>query len=267
MLTGEDENLNLTQDDIHLWFAYDEEITDTGLINRYHDVLSSEESLRHNRFRFARHRHQFLVTRALVRSVLSFYQPDIAPRDWQFDKNEHGKPYVNTLTGNRLPIHFNLSHTEKLVVLAVGLGDAIGIDVEYNQRQSETLNIADRYFSPSEVEALFALKPESQNERFFHLWTLKEAYIKACGMGLAIPLDEFSFHFNRADKIAITFAPQRRDEPQHWRFWGIQPNHHHRTAVALKSSQKPANFELSMFRITPFAGYERLQYPFIFNSL
>ena len=265
-MANESKKPNLAPGEIHLWFAHDEEITDAGLISQYHRVMSPEETRRHQRFRFARHRHQYLVTRALVRSVLSFYHPEITPGEWQFGKNEYGKPHICSRFASTPPLQFNLSHTEQMIVLAVSPDDSIGVDVEYNQRRRETLAIADRVFSSSELEALLELESELQTERFFHLWTMKEAYIKACGMGLAIPLNEFSFHFDGVDSIAISFAPQRRDDPARWHFWGFQPGQHHPTGLAVKTSREHADYQVSMYKITPFAGYQMLQCPLLFAS-
>ncbi|MFT6791202.1 MAG: 4'-phosphopantetheinyl transferase [Cellvibrionaceae bacterium] len=260
------QKIKLSEDDIHIWFTYDEDITDAALINQYMDVLSPEETLRQKRFGFARDRHQYLITRAMVRSVLSLYCPELRPHEWRFNKNKYGKPYVSSRLSEGGVINFNVSHTKKLIVLAISLHNEVGIDVECKQRQAETLDIADRFFSPAEVNALFALDKSRQNERFFHLWTLKEAYIKACGMGLSIPLDQFSFHFQQARTIEVTFDSRRADDPAQWRFWGIHPNEDHRVALALKKPSAPYQYTLKMQKIIPFAGYKSVAYPLVFSS-
>ena len=86
------------------------------------------------------------------------------------------------------PLSFNLSHTERLIVCLVALDREVGVDAEDTERAGETVEVADRFFSPTEVAALRALPAQSRRRRFFQYWTLKEAYIKARGMGLSLPL-------------------------------------------------------------------------------
>jgi 4'-phosphopantetheinyl transferase len=181
----------IQQTDVHLWYVFDEQINDPGLLSRYQWLLNAKENKRKKRFWFLKHRRQYLVSRALVRCVLSNYIAEVLPQDWQFSYNKFGKPFIDCLS-TELPLQFNLSHTDKLIVMAVTLNNDIGVDVEYVSRKRKTIELADRYFSTVEAEHLHDLSKEKQRERFFELWTLKEAYIKACGMGLSIPLNHFS---------------------------------------------------------------------------
>lgn len=168
-----------------------------------------------SRFVFARHRHQYLVTRALLRSTLSHYVPSVAPQSWVFSSNAWGKP---TILAPSVPIAFNLSHTDKLIVLAVTLESTIGIDVEPLQRSID-LEIADRFFSPQEVRDLFCLSPVERPRGFIELWTLKEAYIKARGQGLSIALDSFSFTFASSGRIDFECETVRHQDLSRWHFW------------------------------------------------
>ncbi len=110
----------------------------------------------------------------------------------------------------------------------------IGVDVEDTERKSETVGVADRFFSPREVAALHALPEAAQRGRFFDYWTLKEAYIKARGMGLAIPLDQFSFLLDGAPPIRIAFDPRLGDDAATWQFERFTLTARHRTAVAIR---------------------------------
>ena len=130
---------------------------------------------------------------------------------------------------------FNLSHTPGLAICAVGGQQALGIDVEDVTRKTETVDIADRFFSPSEVRALKALPTAEQSERFFAYWTLKESYIKACGMGLAIPLNHFSFAVEPHQPVAISFDAARDDDPSRWHFRRYALDKKYMVALALGS--------------------------------
>lgn len=251
--------MKIKENEVHLWYVRDDKINDNDLLVKYHGFLSEEERVQQKRFHFEKHRHQYLVTRALVRSVLSLYVDAIPPEAWQFEKNNYNKPYIKNFP---LPftLNFNLSHTEKMVVLAVALNRDIGVDVEFLERQNTGLDIAKRYFSKTEFQDLCAAPIEQQKSRFFDLWTLKEAYIKACGMGLAIPLDHFSYSFPRRGKVQISFDPRRGDYPQHWRLWQIKPNETHIVGLAIHAPGIEEQYRLSMREIVPLQSMQEVDY-------
>jgi 4'-phosphopantetheinyl transferase len=251
--------------EIHLWFVCDEQIADAHLLDRYHEVMNEAEREQHKRFHFKKHRHQYLVTRALVRSVLSFYVDEISPQDWHFETNKYGKPSIHQ-PGVTLPLQFNLSHTDQMAVMAVVLNSDVGVDIEYLHRRGKTVELAESYFSPNEVEQLFDLPKERQRQRFFELWTLKEAYIKACGMGLSIPLNHFSYTFPQQGNIRISFAPERHDQPENWQFWHIAPSDCHRTSVVLKRDTTNTDYALSMRQVVPLADIQEMNYPVLMQS-
>ena len=248
--------------EIHLWFAFDEQITDAQLLDRYHNLMNEAEGKQQKRFHFKKHRHQYLITRALVRSVLSFYVDEISPQEWQFNLNKFGKPSIQQ-PDVHLPLQFNLSHTEQM---AVALNSEVGVDIEYLHRRGKTLELAESYFSPSEVEQLLDLPKKHQRQRFFELWTLKEAYIKACGMGLSIPLNQFSYVFPQKGNIRISFASERDDQPEKWQFWHICPDDSHRVSVALKRDAPDVIYVLSMRKVLPLAEIQELDYPILMKS-
>ena len=114
---------------------------------------------------------------------------------------------------------FNLSHSRGRIVLLVGRNRLFGIDVEETGRVRKSIDIADRFFSRKEAQALSALPDDAKPLRFIEYWTLKEAYIKARGMGLRLPLDQFSFELESSDgEISISFGPRITDRPSRWWF-------------------------------------------------
>jgi len=254
--------VNISDNEIHLWFAYDQDISDDGLLSKYHQLLNQEESTQQARFHFEKHRHQYLITRAMVRTVLSSYVNSISPEEWRFKKNKYGKPSISNKSLT-MPLRFNLSHTDKLIIMAVTLDNEIGVDVEYLPRRGNPLDIAERFFSAKELEQLFQLPVEKRQERFFDLWTLKEAYIKACGMGLSIPLDHFSYSFSESGGISIDFVPERCDQPELWQFWQVNPNETHKISMALKRTSAELNNELSisMREFVPLSEIKTVYYP------
>jgi 4'-phosphopantetheinyl transferase len=213
---------------IDLWHCFTNEVEDAEWTAAHEALLAPDEQARHRRFHFARDRHLFLVSRVLVRTVLSHYAP--MPRAaWLFAAGTHGKPYVaHPAVAPRL--HFNLAHTYGLVVCAVSVAHEPGVDVEGLDRNVEWLTLARHYFAPSEVAALQAQPPAAQSARFFSYWTLKESYIKARGLGLALPLDQFFFDLE-SDPIDIGFDARLADDAARWRFALFEASPHHLVAV------------------------------------
>src|SRR6185437_5610920 len=174
---------------IDLWCTYISEIRDDSLWPRYDALLAVDERARQARFRFARDQRRYLVTRALVRTALSRYAA-VRPEAWAFAAGAHGRPAI-TGPFPAPALEFNISHSADLVMLGVTSGRTLGIDVESFEARDADIAGLDRYFAPQESAALLSLAPAERRRRFFELWTLKESYIKARGMGLTIALDAF----------------------------------------------------------------------------
>lgn len=209
---------------VDLWYYCYEREQDADLLRQHRALLTADEVNRLERFHFERDRRMFLATRALVRTALSEYA-SVAPQAWRFAAREHGKPYI-VHPAVRPELHFNLANTKGLVVCAVSCRCAnIGVDAETTERSVERDEIADAYFSPLEAAALRALPPADRPPRFLSYWTLKESYIKARGLGLAIPLDQFSFLLDDGP-IRISFDPRLNDHPARWRFSSLATARH-----------------------------------------
>ncbi|MBN8904670.1 MAG: 4'-phosphopantetheinyl transferase superfamily protein [Rhodospirillales bacterium] len=165
---------------------------DDAMIAAWRPLLDAGEQARADRFVFDRHRRTFVAAHALLRLRLA-EACGVAPAALRFEPGAHGKPTA-WIGGTPAPLSFHLSHTEGLVGLAVTpvAGCALGFDVEALDRRV-TLDVADRYFRPEEVAWLHGLPAAAQAEGFLRLWTLKEAFIKATGDGLACDLASFWF--------------------------------------------------------------------------
>lgn len=243
---------------IHLWFAFPDDIRDETLLLEYARMMSVDERARHQRFHFEKDRHQFLVSRALVRTMLSRYTFTM-PADIRFLTNEYGRPEV-IADGEVSPVRFNLSHTDGLIVCAVVQRFDIGVDVEDMNRKGATVKIANRFFSPQEVSDFNQLADPCKRPRFFDYWTLKESYIKARGMGLSIPLDQFSFHLPENDRILVSFDPRLNDDPAQWRFWTFRPTGRHKASLAVRQGQS-AGGSLSIKKVVPLIAEQDFHCP------
>jgi 4'-phosphopantetheinyl transferase len=228
--------LPLPPDEAHVWYLLSDEIRDPDLLASYERLLTPEEHARRARYVFEKNRHEYLLTRALARTVLSRYVA-VAPEDWRFTPGSHGKPEI-TSPRVEAKVSFNLSNTDGMVACLCALDRDVGVDVEDIERRGETTGVADRFFSPSEVAALHALPAEAQVDRFFDYWTLKESYIKARGLGLALPLAQFSFTI-APDSIRIAFDPRLEDDPASWQFMQRSPTRRHRLAAAVRRGPGP----------------------------
>jgi 4'-phosphopantetheinyl transferase len=226
---------------IHLWLAFLDEIRDPRLLEEYRRVLSEEEREKQQRFHFERDRHRYLVTRAMVRTVLSRYAA-VGVREWRFEVNAYGKPSIAPEHSAARGIEFNISHTDGLVAVGVVRERAIGVDVENVRSQPAALEIADRFFAPTEVNDLCALPSAQQPQRFFQYWTLKESYIKALGVGLSRPLDSFAFNLDEPSHIRLNEASTPGASGKRWAFWQFRCGCEHLGAVCvgLNASGQPS---------------------------
>lgn len=220
----------LTPAEIHLWLAFYDEITEERLLSGYRTLLNQAEKEQEARFYFAEDRLRYLVTRALVRTVLSRYV-SIHPREWIFSTNAYGCPEIANAQAREACLLFNISHTHSLIVLGVTKQRALGVDVENFRAREVSIDIADRYFAPPEVVALSAVPPHQQQYRFFEYWTFKESYIKARGMGLSLPLDKFSFHYPHDHAVEITIDPELADDAARWHLWQFRPRSEYLVAI------------------------------------
>jgi 4'-phosphopantetheinyl transferase len=207
-------------------------------LQRFAEVLSDDERERMQRLRLPRHRHDYLVSHALVRAALSRCA-DVAPGAWTFRANRHGRPEIGGPVA-AAALRFNLSHTDGLVACAVTLGAAVGVDVENSQRPLRLMAVAKRFFHAAEAEDLGALPAERRAVRFFTYWTLKEAYVKARGEGLSLPLQRIRFHLAGAGDPSVSFGEDLRDDPRRWRFVLLRPSTRHVLALAVESRGEPA---------------------------
>ena len=176
-----------------LWVGYTDDFQDNLYEHVFENVLTAEEKGKNKRYRHIRDQRLHLMARWMCRTILSNYEPDVLPTEWEFQPNIHGKPEIIGPGTVQKPLHFNISHTEGVVVMAISKSGRVGVDVERFDRKMDLLGLSKRYFAEIEAEALEKCPETMQNELFYRIWTLKEAYVKAIGKGLAHALDSFWF--------------------------------------------------------------------------
>jgi 4'-phosphopantetheinyl transferase len=202
--------------------------------------LSPDDTARYARYLVAHAAQTFLAARMLVQSVLSAYAP-LVPSAWRFETNRWGRPYI---ANPEAPpgLLFNLSHKPGAVTCLVGYERDLGVDVEYCAARPYLLDIASRFFSPAEAAALMALPEEAQIRRFFELWTLKEAYIKARGVGLSLGLANFSFSPS-GNTATVRFESGFDDDSETWDFRLFRLVEEHLIATAVRRTRAPLEIE------------------------
>jgi len=217
---------------VHVYSVEDDEAVHGALPPVCETLLAPEETERLQRLRVPSVRRELLASRALVRNVLSRYA-GVTPADWRFVRGSHGRPEIAPVHGVT-PLRFNLSHTRGMLVVAVAHGHDVGVDVESTTRDVGDARLAERFFAAREAADVVAREGDDRRERFFAYWTLKEAYIKARGLGLAIPLDQFWFDLEPGPP-RIGLDPALADDPSWWRFdrWRQGPRHALALAVRL----------------------------------
>ena len=213
-------SIDLPPEQVHLWCAFTEDLGAPSLVEQYRHLLGDDERRREADFRTPDARQRYVITRALVRTMLSRYVRH-DPRAWAFATTEHGRPYIANAEGSARGLVFNLSHTRGLVVLGVTREHALGVDVEHQERPMSP-GVMHRIFSTDEVAAIDALPVDRHARHLLQHWTLKEAYIKARGMGLALALRHVSFDMTSEERIRFAPSPEVDDDPDRWRFWQQQ---------------------------------------------
>jgi 4'-phosphopantetheinyl transferase len=195
------------------------------------DTLTADERQRAERYLFQKDRTFFVVARGLLRVLLGRYLRQDPPH-LRFIYGPHGKPALATDTGGGA-LRFNVSHSHGLALYAITRGREVGVDVERIRPKVAQEKIAERFFSPREVTLLRALPAPLQATAFFACWTRKEAYIKATGEGLTLPLDQFDVSLVPGEPAALLRTAWDPQEAARWALQDLAPAPGYRAAVAV----------------------------------
>jgi 4'-phosphopantetheinyl transferase len=227
-------SFQLASGEVHTWCASLEVPPETCA--RLYATLTADERTRSARFQFERDQRDFIVAHGVLRDLLGRYL-QTQPGRVRFVYNAFGKPDVSPEFGNRL--RFNLSHSASLALIAIASASNVGVDVEYIRARSGYTDIARYFFSAAEVDYLMALPSHQYAEAFFSCWTKKEAYVKACGEGLAIPLNSFSVPMTTDRAHApVDFCVASKDivPSNRWSLYTLRPAPGYAGALAIEGS-------------------------------
>jgi len=219
---------------VRVWYATEEEIARVAAHSEGRGTLSDADWARWERLRMNDDRERFLAARIILRYMLSS-GTGVRPAAWRFESDEHGRPHITSPashTGKR----FSITHTSGLVACATTYRGDVGVDAEAHDRESRPMDVARRFFHPAEFACLEACSPEQQRDTFFDVWTLKEAYVKALGRGLALPLQRFSFDLS-APPPQLPFETELGDPSEEWAFALERPTPRHSVAVAVRGGR------------------------------
>jgi len=207
--SGPPKDLVLSEDEVHVWRASLE--IKPADVQSFRKLLSADEISKAERFYFEEDRKHFIAARGILRTILGRYLRTF-PGYLRFCYKLYGKPALVGESGGKI-FSFNLSHSRELLLLAITRGREVGIDVECIQKGlgGQGQEIAERFFSPNEVAKLCSLPTEQKAEAFFKCWTRKEAYVKAKGGGLTVPLDQFEVSFSPGEPAALLHAAFPRE--------------------------------------------------------
>jgi len=197
-------------------------------------TLTLDERARARRFRFPRDRDRFIVARGVLRAILGRYL-GVDPGRLRFRYSPYGKPALAGPFEDE-GIRFNLAHSQGIALYAVSRGREVGIDVEYVRADLADERIAERFFSPREVATLRAVPAEQRREAFFHCWTRKEAYVKARGEGLSLPLDQFDVSLAPGEPAALLSTPGDPPEVTRWSLQALNPGPGYVAALAVEGN-------------------------------
>jgi 4'-phosphopantetheinyl transferase len=204
-----DPSLKLEENTVHIWLSY-LNLHEARLKHLY-PLLSTEEKERSERFKFYKHRKRFIASHGFMRSVLENYIETPAA-EIAFSANDKGKPEFDKKT-HKTNVRFNLSHSNNIALLAIGLNHEIGVDIEFLDRKNDWKGIIKRFYTATEQKGILKLSEDQQQKAFFQMWTRKEAYMKVLGLGLHLPPNKFVITVPPAKPALVEHLSDKYTQP------------------------------------------------------
>ena len=198
--------------ELHVWRAQLD--LPPALLQRMASTLSSDETVRAERFLIARAGERSVAARGILRQLLGIYL-GLDPAKVEFCYGPEGKPSLSTIHNSNL--HFSVSHSGRMALFAVCGGAELGVDIEEVKSDFKGMQIASHFFSEKEIAELAKLPPKLADEAFFECWTAKEAYVKARGQGLSIPLRSFTVEFGSREQLL------QDEDGSWWSCYALEP--------------------------------------------
>lgn len=227
------ERPELSSAEVHVWRA---SLTqEPGVSELLAATLTPDERQRADRYHFRRDRESFVVARGVLRDILGRYLR-ARPALIRFTHNEFGKPALGGEAGGS-HLRFNVSHAHEVALFAFAPGREVGVDVEFMREDYAGMDVAERFFSESEVTALRNLPPGLRTLAFFNCWTRKEAYIKARGQGLSLPLERFTVSAAPGEPAALLRTEHEPGAASRWSLAELQPGLGYVGALAVEGTE------------------------------
>ncbi len=230
-------HLTLLPDEVHVWRASLEGTPSQR--NTLYTTLADDERQRAARFHADRDRNHYITARGILRALLGLYLQR-RPNHLRFSYNTYGKPALSAHY-EATSLHFNLSHSGQLVLYTFTSSRELGIDIELTRPDFAREQIAEQFFSSRENIALRALPDAQHTLGFFNCWTRKEAYVKARGQGLSLPLDRFDVSLTPGEPAALL---QTRDDPAETTNWTLRELHPGPGYIAALAVEGTPNWQL-----------------------
>jgi 4'-phosphopantetheinyl transferase len=226
----------LAKDEIHVWQL---SLTlSSEQLDYLRELLSDDERERANRYMHRPSREQFITTRASLRMLLGRYL-GMAPERIRLGTSNTGKPI---LVGGGL--YFNVTHSQEVGMIGLSYAGEVGIDVERVRAYPGHLDMADRYFTPNEVVALKRLPIGAREHAFYHVWTRKEAFLKATGLGLSHGLERFEVSVPPDDPARILHIDGDHTAGERWCMTKLEPAEGYVGTLAIEAHGKRVRFHL-----------------------
>ena len=226
----------LTPGLLYLWTMRTDDL-DIETLSRVEAILPTDDQKEARRFRRNKDRQQFLLARGLLRFALSEHLP-VCATDWRFARNQNHKPFI-IAPKSFSAVNFSLSHTNGLIACLISLVAEAAVDVEKIEFQDDLGPVAKQVLSAVELTALRKLSGQDWTKRFFDYWTLKEAYAKAKGLGLRLPLNDIGFDIETDNAIRARFL----NDSSAWVFWCHHLSPHYTISVAA-NAETVAGYEI-----------------------
>ena len=224
--------LTLGDAEIHVWRAPLN--ISNATLSSFAAWLDSDEQDRAARYHFDQHRNQFIAGRGWLRTLIGWYL-QTEPASLIFRYSDFGKPSISE-GSETVPLRFNLAHAGDLALYAFTLRREIGIDIELIDAKFASETIARQFFSPKEVAALLKFPTDRRPHAFFDCWTRKEAFIKAQGMGLSLPLDQFEVSIEH-DQPALLHTAWDAAEASRWALVNVDAAPGYAAALAVPAGE------------------------------
>jgi 4'-phosphopantetheinyl transferase len=221
----------LAPDEVQVWRASLDQ--PTAIVEQLRLLLSPIEQARADRFHFKTDCERFTVARACLRTILGRYLQTNAALI-EFGYSEHGKPHLLTFPEEPNQVKFNLAHSDGWAMYAFTRGREIGIDLERMRPEVKVEEIARRFFSATETKLLDEVPAQAVRQAFFNCWTRKEAFIKAKGAGLSLPLNQFDVTLFPLTAPVLLRTRWNESEASHWSLQSIDVGAQYVGAVAVE---------------------------------